>query len=91
MPGKPRRNVVRSFDGGKTLTVYRVGSTHYLSPIDGCEQVEALLAREVKLGVSNHSGRPVFFRANGTFGVDLQTAIDAGWVRLLAPASGVEA
>lgn len=64
------------------VTIYQCGLDVALTPAAGGRSLRLLLAPHVRIGISPRTGRHAFYRADGSFGIDLQTALDAGWCRL---------
>lgn len=66
------------------IVLYRRGTAFYRDPAPDAEEVRLILAPGVLIDTSPYSGEERFYRLEGTVGLDLQTALDAGWCYLAA-------
>jgi hypothetical protein len=68
----------------QTITLYRRGTEVLLNPAPETEPILLTLAAGVLIDPSRHGGAVRLYRLAGTVGLDLQTALDAGWCRIVS-------
>lgn len=74
-----RPGVLRNME---EIVRYRRGNTLCRTPDTEAEPIRLILAPGVVMEASAQDGADRFYRLAGTVGLDLQTALDAGWCRI---------